>query len=75
MNITLSVIKADIGSVGGHICQSLELLDRVRNTVAGKAIGMRRQGFFGAAMLPTSQLEYTGVMEKLKALDERFVVR
>ena len=49
--------------------------DNVRNTVSEKAIGMRRQGFFGAAMLPMSELEYTGIMEKLKDLDERFVLR
>ena len=49
--------------------------DTVRDTVANKAIGMRRQGFFGAAMLPMSELEYTGIMEKLEKLDEQFVVR
>ena len=36
---------------------------------------MRRQGFFGAAMLPMTELEYTGITQKLKELDERFVVR
>jgi fructose 1,6-bisphosphate aldolase/phosphatase len=36
---------------------------------------MRRQGFFGAAMLPMSELEYTGIMKKLEALDDRFKVR
>ena len=49
--------------------------DSVRDTVANKAIGMRRQGFFGAAMLPMSELEYTGIMETLKSLDERFSIR
>jgi len=43
--------------------------------VAHKAVAMRRQGFFGAAMLPMSELEYTGIMEKLKVLDTRFQVR
>jgi len=47
----------------------------VRDTVSNKAMGMRRQGFFGAAMLPMSELEYTGITEKLKALDGRFTVR
>jgi fructose 1,6-bisphosphate aldolase/phosphatase len=47
----------------------------VRDHVANKAIEMRRQGFVGAAMLPMSELEYTGILEKLKALDQRFVVR
>jgi len=49
--------------------------DTVRNQVSQKAIDMRRQGFFGAAMLPMAELEYTGIMEKLKALDEHFEVR
>jgi fructose 1,6-bisphosphate aldolase/phosphatase len=48
---------------------------RVRDTVADKAINMRRQGFFGAAMLPMAELEYTGIMEKLEALGKRFRVR
>jgi fructose 1,6-bisphosphate aldolase/phosphatase len=43
--------------------------------VANKAIEMRRQGFVGTAMLPMSELEYTGIAEKLKALDRRFRVR
>jgi len=40
-----------------------------------KAIDMRRQGFFGAAMLPMSELKYTGIVDKLKVLDERFILR
>ena len=49
--------------------------DTVRENVSNKAIDMRRQGFFGAAMLPMSELEYTGIMEKLQDLDNRFTVR
>jgi fructose 1,6-bisphosphate aldolase/phosphatase len=49
--------------------------DTIRDAVSKKAIGMRRQGFFGAAMLPMSELEYTGIVEKLKTLEERFTVR
>ena len=48
--------------------------DTVRDAVSNKAIEMRRQGFFGAAMLPMSELEYTGIMEKLRALDKKFTV-
>ena len=48
--------------------------DRVRDRVTDKAMEMRRQGFFGAAMLPMAELEYTGIMEKLAALDGRFQV-
>jgi len=47
----------------------------VREHVANKAIDMRRQGFFGTAMLPMSELEYTGIMEKLAVLDKRFKIR
>lgn len=49
--------------------------DRVRNHVADKGMDMRRQGFFGAAMLPMNELEYTGIMDKLRVLEERFKVR
>lgn len=36
---------------------------------------MRRQGFFGAAMLPMSELEYTGIIEILSAPGSRFRIR
>lgn len=49
--------------------------DTVRDRVANKAIDMRRQGFVGTAMLPMSELEYTGIAEKLAVLDKRFQVR
>jgi len=49
--------------------------DRVRDHVADKAMDMRRQGFFGAAMLPMNELEYTGIMEKLDVLEKKFAVR
>lgn len=49
--------------------------DYVRNNVSRKAEEIRRQGFSGPAMLPMTELEYTGVMEALKELDTRFVLR
>jgi fructose 1,6-bisphosphate aldolase/phosphatase len=49
--------------------------NRVRDQVAEKAMEMRRQGFVGAAMLPMSELEYTGIVDKLKVLDKKFAVR
>jgi fructose 1,6-bisphosphate aldolase/phosphatase len=49
--------------------------EAVRERVAGKAMEIRRQGFVGAAMLPMAELEYTGITEKLAALDRRFVTR
>jgi fructose 1,6-bisphosphate aldolase/phosphatase len=49
--------------------------DTVRQRVSEKAIEMRKQGFVGAAMLPMAELEYTGIVERLKALEGRFTVR
>ena len=49
--------------------------DTVRMHVTNKSIDMRRQGFIGTAMLPMSELEYTGILEKLTELDKRFAVR
>ena len=49
--------------------------DGVRANVTEKAMDMRRQGFFGAAMLPMSELEYTGIKERLERLDQRFTLR
>ena len=65
---------------GGKLTEPMDTFahpfwDAVRNRVSEKAMEMRRQGFFGAAMLPMSELEYTGVVEKLGALDTRFRMR
>lgn len=40
MKITISILKADIGSIGGHIKPSLELLQEVRNSVSTRAKGL-----------------------------------
>lgn len=48
---------------------------RVRSNVAEKAMDVRRQGFFGAAMLPMNELEYTGITTTLAALEKRFSLR
>jgi len=47
----------------------------VRDQVARKAMDMRRQGFFGPAMLDMSELEYGGIVARLERLDKEFVVR
>ena len=65
---------------GGKLTEPMDAFahpfwDTVRDRVSEKAMEMRRQGFFGAAMLPMSELEYTGVVEKLGALDTRFRMR
>ena len=46
----------------------------VRDRVAHKAMDMRRQGFFGPAMLDMSELEYGGIVARLERLDKEFVV-
>ncbi|MDR5683642.1 MAG: fructose-1,6-bisphosphate aldolase/phosphatase [Armatimonadota bacterium] len=46
----------------------------VRQRVAEKAVEMRRQGFFGPAMLPMSELEYGGIVARLERLEQEFVV-
>jgi fructose 1,6-bisphosphate aldolase/phosphatase len=48
--------------------------DWVRNKVSQKATDIRQQGFSGAAMLPYSELEYGGIVDKMKNLDGRFKV-
>jgi fructose 1,6-bisphosphate aldolase/phosphatase len=49
--------------------------DSIRSKVSDKATAMREQGFSGAAMLPYSELEYGGIVEKMKQLDGKFMVR
>ncbi len=64
----------------GKLTESADVFDHpywdyVRDRVAQKAEEMRKQGFYGAAMLPMSELEYTGVMESLKKLEKRFKIK
>ena len=40
MRTTLSILKADIGSIGGHICPSRDLMARVRAFVEGNSQGL-----------------------------------
>lgn len=49
--------------------------DHVRASCSKKAIEMRQQGFFGPAMLPMNELEYTGIVDRLNMLDDRFELR
>lgn len=49
--------------------------DYVRNNVSYKAIEMRKQGFSGPAMLPYDELEYGGIVDKLKKIEPKFKVR
>lgn len=46
----------------------------IRHQIVRKAVEMRRQGFFQPAMLPISELEYGGIVARLRRLDEEFRV-
>jgi fructose 1,6-bisphosphate aldolase/phosphatase len=46
--------------------------DHVRMQISEKATAIRRQGFSGAAMLPYSELEYGGIVERLEKLEKKF---
>ncbi len=46
--------------------------DHVRTQISKKATAIRRQGFSGAAMLPYSELEYGGIVDKMKKLEKKF---
>jgi fructose 1,6-bisphosphate aldolase/phosphatase len=65
---------------GGKMTEPADAFDHpyweyVRNKVSQKATDIRAQGFSGAAMLPYSELEYGGIVDKMKKLDGRFKVR
>jgi fructose 1,6-bisphosphatase len=47
MKTALSIIKVDIGSIGGHIKPNNPFWDYVRDKVARKALELREQGFSG----------------------------
>jgi fructose 1,6-bisphosphate aldolase/phosphatase len=47
MRLTLSVIKADIGSIGGHIAPSERLLHEVRRVVEERAPGLLLDHYIG----------------------------
>ena len=49
--------------------------DYVRELASKKAIELRRQGFYGNAMLPYGELEYGGIVERLENLEDKFEIR
>lgn len=64
----------------GKLTEAVDLFDQpfwdiIRNKAAEKTLAIRAQGFYGPAMAAMDELEYTGVVENLKRLDEKFVVR
>ena len=57
----------------GQVCLFADpVWEAVRAKVVEKAQEMRRQGFYGPAMLPMEELEYTEIAERLKALEREF---
>lgn len=64
----------------GKLTEPTDLFDHpfwdwVRNKASRKAYELREQGFFGPAMLPMSELEYGGIVERLGKLEKQFKVR
>lgn len=49
--------------------------DATRHKIMQKAEEFRRQGFFGVTMASHQELAYTGIVDTLKELDKKFVVR
>lgn len=56
-------------------CFEQPFWDYIRKKTAKKAEEIRRQGFYGAAMLPYTELEYGGIVEIMKKLEKRFIIR
>jgi fructose 1,6-bisphosphate aldolase/phosphatase len=49
--------------------------DEVRRRSQVKALEMRKQGFFGAAMASVTEIAYTGLVDTHNALDSEFRIR
>ncbi|MFH1841428.1 MAG: fructose-1,6-bisphosphate aldolase/phosphatase [Candidatus Nealsonbacteria bacterium] len=49
--------------------------DYIRDKASEKSVEIRKQGFFGPAMLPYSELEYGGIVDTLKNLEKKFKFR
>lgn len=64
----------------GKLTEAVDLFDQpfwttIQHKATEKTLAIRAQGFFNPAMGPQDEMEYTGVMENLKRLDEKFTVR
>ncbi len=64
----------------GKLTEAVDFFDQpfwdyVREKASKKTLEMRAQGFYGPSMAGMDELEYTGVTENLKRLDNKFVVR
>ena len=64
----------------GKLTEAVDLFDQpfwnsIQTKAAEKTLALRAQGFFNPAMAGMDELEYTGIMETLKRLDQNFTVR
>lgn len=64
----------------GKLTEAVDLFDQpfwdyVRTKASKKAMEIRSQGFYGPAMAPMDEMEYTGVMDNLKRLETKFIER
>ena len=64
----------------GRLTEAVDFFDQpfwdyVREKASKKTFELRQQGFYGPAMAPMDELEYTGVMENLKRLDAKFEIK
>lgn len=64
----------------GKLTEAVDYFDQpfwdvIREKASLKTLEMRAQGFYGPSMAGMDELEYTGVMENLNRLNEKFVVR
>jgi len=64
----------------GKLTGPVDLFDQpfwetIQVKASEKTLSIRAQGYFSPAMAGMDELEYTGVVENLKRLDEKFVIR
>lgn len=64
----------------GKFTEAVDLFDQpfwdtIRDKASEKTMAIRAQGFFNPAMAGMDELEYTGVMDNLKRLETKFIMR
>ncbi len=64
----------------GKLTEAVDYFDQpfwdvIRDKASLKTLEMRSQGFYGPSMAGMDELEYTGVVQNLKRLDQKFTVR
>jgi hypothetical protein len=64
-----------LGNFFARLCLSRTVTRDGSRAKSGSVIDQRRQRFFVPAMLPMTELGYTGIVEKLKDPDKRLTVR